>query len=586
MTHISITTGALGLVLALLLGIKVTSVSATSSATSTIPYSAHDLANPLRGQYSNLGADLFPQSNKQQSLYYAWPKTPDASIRLDWSTLQPIDPRTIPESTPASQKYDFTVLDDIITANNKEGRRTGFRVTTFNSCCQQTFVNNINTSSPGWLQTVPGATKKYLYNGVTHVIPEWNNQNYLRYIKELITALGERYDHDERVSIYEFSGYGDFSENHNAFMRDTLKLPATPPDRSETELGYYSQYQDQYITKASIIQLTDATLDAFEHTQIVTAPGNPEITKQLYSENKKVATIGKPVGNRSDCLGEFSTYPTWVDNQWSEYVKRNDPFTTIFKDRYKTAPIITEWCNFQTADDNAYYAKGLTDTVRQHVSMLASTGFPAQPSDTQMSQDLYERWVRANKYSGYRYAPTSVGGLRDASADKSLSLEVAWTNFGSAPTYEEWKVIYEIVDEKDKVIQEAASATDLRKLYADQSDYSSENEPNSATIIEKKMIDLGNLSDGKYSLMVRVAWNEHKPAATYTVNYPPMQLAINGRTERGSYTLGSFTIGDGRVDNLGSIWARIAISSATLATIIGVVIYGIIRRRKRSLGQQ
>jgi hypothetical protein len=40
---------------------------------------------------------------------------------------------------------------------------------------------------------------------------------------------------------------------------------------------------------------------------------------------------------------------------------------------------------------------------------------------------------------------------------------------------------------------------------------------------------------------VHVAWNQHKPGATYTFNYPPMSLAMNSRDGTGAYQIGSFT---------------------------------------------
>ena len=49
-------------------------------------------------------------------------------------------------------------------------------------------------------------------------MPNWNADAYLTPLEHLIAALGARYDHDERVEWFEFSGYGDFSENHIWFI--------------------------------------------------------------------------------------------------------------------------------------------------------------------------------------------------------------------------------------------------------------------------------------------------------------------------------------------------------------------------------
>ena len=567
----------------LMIGSK-SSVSATETTYSVVPYSATEIANPLRGQYRNIETELFPQSNTQQRAYAPWPKVMESSVRLEWKTLQPTDPRTLSADASNDKKYDFSSLDAIIARNAKEGRRTGFRVSAFNSCCKQTYPNNVNNSLPSWLMTVPGAAKKYLHEGVTHVIPQWNDESYLRYMKELITALGERYNRDERVSMYEFSGYGDFSENHVAFMRDTLKLPAVSPDQSEATLGYYSQYQDQYITKASIKQLADTTIDAFRDTQIVLAPGNPEIVKQMYSENENLQKLKKPVGNRSDCLGEYSAYPAWLDNQYSEYVKRNDPFIAIFKNRHKTAPIITEWCNFQSQSSEVYYKKALTDTVTQGVSMLSSTGFPAQLSNEVMSKNEYDVWVRANKYSGYRYAITDVEGLKNNNGNSKLPLKVTWANFGVAPTYESWKVQYEIVNDEGQVVRNTASAVNLKTLHADQSNYDVKDEPLAAKRTEQIELQRDGLVAGTYAVRVKVVWDEHKAGATNAMTYAPMYLALQERSNEGSYTLGTFTIGSTSSVHKPLIWLYIYVG-VVIITLIGVIVYLRHRARIQRLGQ-
>jgi hypothetical protein len=52
---------------------------------------------------------------------------------------------------------------------------------------------------------------------------------------------------------------------------------------------------------------------------------------------------------------------------------------------------------------------------------------------------------------------------------------------------------------------------------------------------------LSSLPAGRYTIWVQVAWNQHKPGATYTFNYPPMSLAMNSRDGTGAYQIGSFT---------------------------------------------
>jgi hypothetical protein len=502
-----------------------------------------DLINPLRGQYENISHPLFPQANAAQRQYPAWPGTVDVSDRFDWRTLQPRDPRTLPRDAPDDQKYDFSPLDRAIEAAADKGRRFGFRITAFNSCCDSTYPNSVNISVPDWLLSVEGATHQYPHDGVTHVIPDWNNKAYLQYFGELLAALGRRYDKDERVAIVEMSGYGDFSENHVAFMRNTLGIPGPTPERSQQLLGYFSQYLDQYITKASIDFLVTANLAAFPNTQLITAVGNPEITKQLFHDNSLLRNRRKPVGIRADGLGVYRPIPTWAEDEWSHYVQTRDPIVGIVRNRFQTAPVVTEWIGVSPDVSAAdYYFKGMCDVVNDHVSMVASTGFPGQQFDATMPRDQFDVWSRANKYSGYRYAVVNTAAPRTIiTSGSSFPLRLLWTNFGSAPTYEDWRPEYDVVSATGKVVQTVSGSIDLHQLVANQRQNGSDCVPAPKSVPDIVTIGDG-LPSGRYTLRVRVTWHEHKANATKTVNLPPMQLAQSGRDSDGGYQLASFTV--------------------------------------------
>jgi hypothetical protein len=508
-----------------------------------IAFSEPDLVNPLRGQYKNILTDLFPQSNPAQERFPAWPGTNDMSVRLDWRLLQPNDPRNLPANADDDALYDFAELDKLIADAESAGERVGFRITSFNSCCDDNYPNSTDISVPDWLRSVDGATQDYEHNGVTYVIPDWNNMSYLTYFADLLAALGRRYNKDERVAVFEMSGYGDFSENHVAFMRDELAIPAPEPEQSEAELGYFSQYRDQYITKESIEYLVDANLRAFPDTQIVAALGNPQITKQLLRDSPALANITKPVGNRSDSLGTYRPIPTWAEDKDSRYIQTGDPIVDLVQNRFRIAPTITEWPPqfLKGGTEREYYETGLRDVVNDHVSMTASTGFPAQRTTTPMPDEFYDLWVRANKYAGYRYAVTKASVPTRASPNSDIPMSFDWTNFGSAPTYESWMPQYDILDSSGKVLRTITSRMALRDLYADQDYDDLTANPASRTETDLVMID-GGLETGEYSVRVRVQWNEKKTDATHSVSFPPMQLAQYTRDADGGYLLGEFTV--------------------------------------------
>lgn len=510
------------------------------------PSGVHDLPNPLRGQYEDLLEPLFPQGNPAQKRYPAWAAAHDAGLRVSWRQLQPTDPRTLPPDAPDDVKFDFSVIDNALTRLAGHNMRLMLRVFAYNSCCDDFYPNHTNIAVPDWLAALPGATTRYPgppnspEAWITQVIPNWNHPDYLNSFAQLLAALGRRYDRDERLSVFEFSGYGDFSENHIAYLRDSLGDPGPSPEQSVAKLGYYSQWRDQNITVDAIRKLVAANVNAFRHTQLVVNPPNAEIVRQLLAEDvtKKVSA---PVGIRSDCLGVYPMLPAWAQSDRSYYVQANDPVVDAVKQRLASAPVITEWCQLPNGTDpQAYYEKGLHDVVSYHVGMTSSINFPGWDSTSTMDSQLYQLWWRANASAGYRY---SVGGNPRSQSIQgtTATISVVWTNYGSAAAFERWAPDYKLVDSSGAVVWTLPATVDLKTLVHEDSGQSPE-EPVPASATESVNIDLKGLAPGHYTLRASVDWRQHKPDASHVVKYPPMQLACDGRDDSGSYPIATLDI--------------------------------------------
>jgi Domain of unknown function (DUF4832) len=480
-----------------------------------IPFSANDLINPKRGQYQDLGVPLYPQSTADG--YPAWPGTDDAGNRFLWSQIQPT----------SANSYDFTVIDNAIAAAHAHNQRFHFRVMSFAS---SGYSGNTVIGVPAWLHATPAATTDFHVGGKTYVVPNWNADAYLSPLEHLIAALGARYDHDERVEWFEFSGYGDWSEDHIGFIAEDLGAPGPSPDDSIAQLGYYSQYGDQSITKASITRMVNATLAAFPDTQIIVLDDNPEITRQLLA-----ASPSRPVGIRADCLGVYPPPQIWATDPNSWYVQSDDPVIATLRARWRIAPVVTEWCTWQPDGAVAYFQQAIRDTVNYHVSLVASTVVAPSP-------DTYDMWVRTNKYAGYRYAVTSATVPASAPAGSALPITVRWTNFGAAPSYDNWQVSYEVRNDADKVVAIVQSGLSLRGIAAEQNYANSAQDPASLASDNAVWLSTAGLTAGNYKLIAKVVWNEHKPNAINAVDYAAMTLAQAGRDIGGGYLIGSFRL--------------------------------------------
>ncbi|OBI89620.1 hypothetical protein [Mycobacterium asiaticum] len=512
-----------------------------------IPPAAQEIPNPLRGQYEDLMVPLFPQGAPAQQRYPAWPASYDASLRVTWRQLQPVDPATLPPDAPDDRKYDFSIIDDALNKMAERRMRLTLRVQAYNSCCNTSYPDNTNIEIPDWERARPGTSTSYpgprtgSASGVTQVVPNFNDPTYLSDFSQLLAALGRRYDNDERLSVFEFSGYGDFSENHVAYLKDALGAPGPGPEQSEAALGYYSQYGDQNITKSSIQQLVAANVNAFPHTQLVTAPNNPEIVRQLLSDDVTKKLVA-PVGIRSDCLGVYAPLPTWAESSASHYVQTQDPLVAALKDRLAKAPVITEWCQLpKDTSPQQYYDKGLHDVIRYHVSMTSSINFPDQDATSPMDPKLYVLWAQANATAGYRYSVEARPGSQSLQ-DKVASIAVTWTNYGAAATTEKWVPAYRLVDFAGQTVRTLPASVDLRGLVPDASGDRSIDQPPPASTTETVRVELKGLAPGHYTLRAAVEWQQHKPDGSHVVTYPPMRLSRDGRDDAGFYPIATLDV--------------------------------------------
>ncbi len=505
-----------------------------------------DIPNPLRGQYEDLLQPLFPQGNPAQRRYPSWPAAHDAGLRVSWRQLQPTDPRALPPDAPDDRKFDFSVIDNALQTLGNRNMRLMLRVYAYNSCCDDHYPNHTNIAVPDWVAAIPGATTRYPgppnspEAWITQVVPNWNNPDYLSGFSGLLAALGRRYDRDERLSVFEFSGYGDFSENHVTYLRDSLGAPGPAPGDSVAELGYYSQFRDQSITADSIRRLVAANVDAFGHTQLVVTPQNPEIVRELLSD-QVTNRLSTPVGIRSDCLGTYSPLPVWAESGASPYVQTGDPVVAAIRQRLATAPVITEWCQLLLDEiPRSYYEKALHDVVNYHVSMTASFNFPDRESTSPMAADLYALWAQANAAAGYRYTVDARPGSQSVRA-AAATVAVTWANYGSAAATERWVPVYRLVDSSGAVVRTLPAAVNLNRLVRDGLS-PSPHEVLAPSATESVRLDLTGLAPGRYTMRAAVKWKQHKPGASHVVNYPPMVLARDGRDDAGSYPVATLDI--------------------------------------------
>lgn len=349
-------------------------------------------------------------------------------------------------------QYRFDAFDRGLAEAGRRHGRFGFRVMAY---------------SPGYGDDVLPAYLPRQPNGA----PDWNAEEFLAAWEQLMGRLGERYSGDPRLGWVDVGGYGSWGEWHIVQMP-----PGTEP-----------------ITTANARRMITAVLTAFPDEQVVINAGGFAPLALRLSER---------VGLRVDCLG----YPGSMLSAL--------PSTPALQRRWRTRPLIGEWCN--APETSA--AAGAGQVRRWHFSMISSGNYPTPYSE----MDPAERAAvaMAAKLSGYRYRVESVVLTGRLTAGAPLEIDTTWRNDGSAPTYDPWQPELVWIDAAGRSSAVTALSADLRTVRP-------------GTRASTDHVTVPDLDPGRYRLVLRVRDPEGY--------LRPMRLAMRGRRGTG-YLLGTLVI--------------------------------------------
>lgn len=507
-----------------------------------LPYIATELINPSRGQqYAgvenaswnalNTSTNMFPimgtifpdNSANNQAVYGNYPGATQHGFRLSWRTLQP---------TPTT--YNWAPLDNML--NYIGTRRLTLRVFTLNSGgSERSGVSNNFTAMPDWVENIPGATQILTispdFGTGNYVVPMWDSAAYQNAWTQFLSALGARYDRDERLEAFDASGVGDWSEWHVYSFRNS-----------------YSGGADRPWSQTTMNAMIDANAVAFPNTQLLCFTVDPRATWRAM--NTPVATA-KPIGIRNDSLGEA----TWSDGipRLTGSVANQGPQLAI--ERWKTAPMIFEYYQMWDQQMSATNLRRARQQIQQyHGTGIQSSNvfytYNAAGWSSTMPASEWDDFSKQMKYIGYRYRISSLTVPQSVSRGGTLTLKPQWVNMGAAPTYDKWTISYALKPAGQPSAIDAASGTssfDLKTVYYNGNQFQGvglDPIPSAPVETTDSIVVPAGLTPGNYDIYVKVAWNEHKAGATRTVNYNPMYLAMNNRTSTtgGQYPIGSVQV--------------------------------------------
>lgn len=363
---------------------------------------------------------------------------------------------------------------------------------------------------PQWLHNLmQGEQVKDWETGGTWT-PNYNSNHYLDWLFELHQAINNHIlttsfngvVYKDVINIIDIRGYGAWGEWHSGY---------TPSNQvSDYPSGTFP-------TVATLKKIVDAHINGFPNTKLVCMIaafdanylGNtmnpPEIAYYILTHPGNGAG---PIGWRRDQWGA-------TDNYLSAYLENNTRSFNglVFRDsimvRYKSAPI--------TGEPPAWVPNDYADLERQ-IRLYHATSFGNGNYGTQTPNTTIQARVKASsKASGYRIA--STGGSFTVNPS-SISITNTWTNTGLCPTYENWNITYDLVNQvSGAILSVGVSALQLKTIQS------------GATASRTDTFNV-SVPNGNYILRMAV-----KDPNSYRSSMP---LQIQGRNSDGSYNIKTF----------------------------------------------
>ena len=426
-----------------------------------VPRSASEIPNTGRGLYDWQGGT--------SGLPSGWP-TVDYYMRdaIAWNR----------DLEPSQGHYSFLekpgVIDQGLALAAAKGGRLRFRVMAW---------------MPGSANRMPSYIETESFGGQT--FPKWNSPSWLNAWANLWKALGSKYGSNPRVGWVDVGGYGAWGEAH----MDGLGGVGT------------------HITTENFVKMVGDVVNAFPKAHVLLGT-SAAVKNEAPIQPALLPAVVKAypsLGFHFDNMG--ASAPS--DGNNLPYLKLGGAAQDVEAwERWKTAPVISEWWNLP----NATVAMARSSTLEMHVSGLGSGNI--QSSVHTANEGEYQELL---KLAGFRDQLDKVE-LSALSAGQPASFTSSWENVNVAPTYDPWQVRYELRS-GETTVWSGTSAFDLRTLLP------TEGKP--LTTSDTFTLPAG-LAKGDYTLALQVV----DPTGTVA----PMRLADSGRTGDGAYPVGIVSV--------------------------------------------
>ncbi len=419
------------------------------------------LPNPFKGFVTRV-ADFFEDPVIPQSLVYA---------EMTWRELEPV-----------RGLYNWAALEDGWAQHLKMGRRIGFSVRLADP------KNAPVADIPEWLSEAGVALRPCLIQGVSGHAPDWDDELLLQEHDRLVTALGERYNHDPRIAWVDVASYGLWGQ-WQMFGND--QLVAQPSSR---------------------LRLLFAYLRAFPDKQLA-IPYSDDLATRYFTDYGG--------GLRNGFLGSSR------ENAW--YMESLARVKDGLNDQVFRRAVITG----EFAIPTAALIESLTTRFDENLAFVRETHWswmgPSGGSLVNPPPALRRQAEALYQTLGYRFAITELSHPGSVLSGQPIRMKAKVVNLGAAPFYYPWPVHLSLI-----------GASGQPALAADLTARQPSWDPRTWIPGEHALsLDLAlppNTLPGRYTIALAVI----DPAT----GQPGVRLANPGRTETGWYPLSTIEIQD------------------------------------------
>ncbi|HIF9449437.1 TPA: DUF4832 domain-containing protein [Photobacterium damselae] len=459
----------------------------------------------------DIGITDFHTFDRRNDPWWSEPTHPETSVvyfRWYWEELE-----------TEEGKYNFQLIDDTINQAKHLGKKIVIRFMTM-SGLNETYYNpsplagNKILGIPCWLKKqIDPNTFDRCEDDNSYVV-DYKNSLLKEKLTKFVNAMGQRYNTNPDILRLDVGLVGSWGEWNLATHADKADLGKN---------GYTENDLKPYIHMMN---------DAFPDKQLSTVIGSSTETILSYS------TSQLNYGWRADCLGD------WADWGWNhmengypdviEFIKGNGHLTNPyrypdFEQHWKKAPVDFEIC--YTMDEwgknpSVYTREKVKQTFDFALNQNASLVNIKSGNVPEMYQDLMDDFL---KKLGYRFELSSVEIISNFKPGSDINLNSIWKNVGSAPSYNNYPVSWQLVNNDNNAVITWNTKNNITKWYPAEN---ISQEPHEYIQNNTFVLPI-NLPEGAYKLQVALLNKDSTPA---------IKLGIEGREKTGWYTVGDLYI--------------------------------------------